>query len=433
MKNISWLNELKIRGGWGKLGSISNINPTNAYTLYGQVINRSYYDMNGTSSSPLAGLFVSQYGNPNTTWEEDIISNVGIDASIIKSKLDFSIEWYKKMISGLLFRPLAPGTNGGAADPFINSGDVENTGIDAALTYHGQSGKNFKFDITGTFTSYNNKVITLGPDTKYVPSYSAGSSRIGAFGRLQPGQPVGEFFGYEYIGLFQSWADVNKSPTQQNAAPGRMKFKDVNGDGVIDDKDRTFFGNPNPKFTTGVNLSVNYKNFDLSTFLYASVGNKVINYVRYWTDFPQVFEGAVSKDAVYNSATLVNASGQPVSYKDPTAHISNPGARVPLLERSANFSNTTTFNSYYMEDGSFLRMKSLILGYTIPSKTLSRFKIDQFRIYVQASNLFTITKYTGLDPELQGSNLGDNTSFGIDLGNYPANQKVYTVGVNLTF
>jgi hypothetical protein len=275
--------------------------------------------------------------------------------------------------------------------------------------------------------------VTLGADTKYIDEYSAGSSRIGAFNRLQAGQPVGEFFGYDYIGLFQSWAEVNKSPKQQDAAPGRMKFKDVNGDGVIDDKDRTFIGNPNPKYTAGLNLGINYKNFDLSTFLYASVGNKVINYVRYWTDFPQVFEGAVSKNAVLNSANLVNSSGQPTSYKDPTAHIGNPGATVPLLERSANFSNTTTFNSYYMEDGSFLRMKSLILGYTIPSKTLSRFKIDQFRIYVQASNLFTITKYTGLDPELQGSDLNNNTNFGIDLGNYPANQKVYTVGVNLTF
>ena len=178
---------------------------------------------------------------------------------------------------------------------------------------------------------------------------------------------------------------------------------------------------------------MSYRNFDLSTFLYASVGNKVINYVRYWTDFPQVFEGAVSNDAVNNSAKLINASGQPTYYKDPTAHVANPGAFVPLLERSANFSNTTTFNSYYMESGTFLRMKSLILGYTIPTKVLNRFFIDQFRIYVQASNLFTVTKYTGLDPELQTSDLNNNTNFGIDLGNYPANQKVYTVGVNVSF
>ena len=134
LKDVSWLNELKIRGSWGKLGSISNINPTNAYTLYGQQINQSYYDINGTSHTPAAGLYVSQYGNPNTTWEQDIITDVGFDASFIKNKLEFTFDWYKKLISGLLFVPAVPGTNGGTLDPFLNSGNVQNTGIDA-VTY----------------------------------------------------------------------------------------------------------------------------------------------------------------------------------------------------------------------------------------------------------------------------------------------------------
>src|SRR5882724_309013 len=126
MKNITWLNELKIRGGWGKLGTINNINPTNAYTLYGQQINQSYYDLNGTSNTPVAGLYVSQYGNPNTSWEKDVLTNIGFDATILNNRLDFSFEWYKKLISGLLTRPNAPGTNGGAPDPFINSGNIQN-------------------------------------------------------------------------------------------------------------------------------------------------------------------------------------------------------------------------------------------------------------------------------------------------------------------
>lgn len=429
----SFINDLKIRGGWGKLGSISNIVATNPYNLYSLSAANANYDLSGSNNSSATGAYASQVGNVNTTWEQDIVTNIGLDATLFNNKVDFTIDWYKKAVSGLLFRPSASAFGGGATPAFINVGNIENKGIDGSITYHGSINKDLKFDVTGNFTSYNNKVISLGTGTKYIDEFSSGSSRIGAFSRLQPGEPLGEFFGYDVVGLFQSWADVNKSPTQQDAAPGRFKFRDVNHDGVIDDKDRTFFGNPNPKFTTGLNLSITYKGFDLSTFLYASVGNKDINYVRYWTDFPQVFEGAVSLDAVNNSAMLVNSSGQPTSYKDPSAHVVNPGAFVPLLERSANFSNTTTFNSYYMEDGSYLRMKSLILGYTIPSKVLNRFKIDQFRIYVEASNLFTITKYTGLDPELQGSDLNDNTNFGIDLGNYPANQKVYTVGVNLSF
>jgi TonB-dependent starch-binding outer membrane protein SusC len=429
----SFINDLKIRGGWGKLGGLNNINPTNAYTLYSLSSPSASYDLGGTNNSSLLGAYASQTGNQFTTWEEDITTNVGLDATLFKNKVEFSFDWYKKAISGLLFRPSGSAFLGGAQLAVENVGDIENKGIDASLTYHGSISKDWKFDVNGTFTSYNNKVISLGFGNKYQDRGNAGSGRIGAFTRLQPGEPVGEFFGYQVVGLFQDYGDVNKSAKQQDAAPGRLKFKDVNNDNVIDDKDRTFFGNPNPKFTTGLNLSVSYKNFDLSTFLYASVGNKDINYVRYWTDFPQVFEGAVSTDAVNNSAKLVNSSGQPTYFQDPTAKVANPGAKVPLLERSANFSNTTTFNSYYLEDGSYLRMKSLILGYTIPSKHLNRYKIDQFRIYIQAVNLFTITKYTGLDPELQTSDFGDNTNFGIDLGNYPSNQKVYTVGVNLSF
>jgi hypothetical protein len=150
-------------------------------------------------------------------------------------------------------------------------------------------------------------------------------------------------------------------------------------------------------------------------FLYASVGNDVINNVRASIDFPQVFDVAISKDAVYNS-------WRP----------DRPGAKVPRLERSANFSNTTQFSSYYLEDGSFLRCKVVTLGYSIPVSSLMRFGINRLRIYVQGLNLFTVTSYTGLDPELGGPTL-TSTNFGNDGGSYPANQKAYTVGVNLAF
>ena len=423
MKNVNWLSELKIRGGWGKLGSISNINPTNAYTLYGQVVNRSYYDINGTSNSSVAGLYVSQYGNPNTTWEQDILSNIGLDAGLFQNKIDFTIEYYKKEISGLLFQPLAPGTNGGAADPFINSGNVENKGVDMSLTYHGQQ-KDFRFDITGTFTSYDNKVVSLPPGTKYI---DVGAPRVTS--RIQPGQALGSFFGYRVIGLFQNYADVNKSPTQQDAAPGRFKYEDVNHDGVIDNNDRTFFGNPNPKFTAGLNLSANYKNFDFYMFLYTSVGNDIINSVRGSTDFPQGFGNQISKNVALNSARLVDASGNPTNYKDASAQVDNSGTSIPMLEKSANFSNSGVFNSYTMESGSFLRCRNLTIGYNIISKTLTRLHFDKFRVYVQALNLFTVTNYSGLDPEL---NPGSNIAFGYDGGVYPNNQKTFNIGVNVT-
>jgi TonB-linked SusC/RagA family outer membrane protein len=426
MRNVNWLNELKIRGSWGKLGSISNINPTNAYTLYGQQVNQSYYDINGTSHNPVAGLYTSQYGNPGTTWEQDIITDVGFDASFMNNKFDLSFDWYKKLVSGLLFVPAVPGTNGGAVDPFTNSGDIQNTGIDLSLTYHGRVNSDLKFDITGTFTSYSNKVVSLPAGTLYI-NQPIGAQTITS--RIQPGHPLGAFFGYQVIGLFQSFDDVAKSPTQQDAAPGRFKYADVNHDGKINADDRTFFGNPNPSFTAGLNISVNYKNFDFYTFFYTQVGNDIINNVKSSTDFPQGFSNQISTNVAVNSARLIDANGQPASINDPTAHVANPGTNVPMLEKSANFSNSGAFNSYTMESGSFLRCRNLTIGYSIVSNTLKRMHFDRFRVYIQALNLFTASGYSGLDPEL---NPGTNTVFGYDNGVYPNNQKSYNVGVNIT-
>jgi len=381
------------------------------------------------------GFYQSQFGNPGTTWEQDIISNVGLDATLLNNKLNFSIEWYKKKISGLLFRKqsLIADFAGGASQPIINAGDIQNTGIDFSATYHATIGSDFHLDVTGTLTSYNSKVVSLPPGYKYQDNPSAGSNRIGAFSRAQPGQPIGEFFGYKVIGIFQDAADVTKSPAQDGANPGRFKFADINGDKVVDDQDRTWIGNPNPDFTYGLNLNANYKNFDLSAFFYGSQGNQVFNYVKYWTNFPQVFQGGIDKDVLTKSAILVNAAGQPTNVNDPTAHVSNPGATIPVLETASNTSNARSINSFYVEDGSFLKLRSLILGYTLPTSPLKKIGIDKLRIYIQGSNLFTITKYTGLDPELQGAALDNNSNFGIDLGNYPSNQKMYLFGINASF
>lgn len=357
-------------------------------------------------------MFNSQFGNPFTTWEEDIITNIGFDATFLQNKFDISAEWYKKSISGLLFPENLPATAGGSRRPFVNSGNIENSGIDVALTYHGAIKRDLTFDITATFTSYNNKVVSLPPGIDYID-----------FGvsRLQPGKAVGAFFGYKVLGLFQSPEDVAKSPTQNAAGPGRFKYEDNNGldvagkltgvpDGAITSADRIHFGNPNPDFSAGLNIGAKYKAFDFFVFLYASVGNDVVNNVRASTDFPQTFDVAISKDAFYNSWRPDRTNGT-----------------VPILERTANFSNGAgAFNSYLMENGSYLRAKTLSLGFTIPSEKLNRFGIDKFRLYGQAANLFTITDYRGLDPEFPGSNTS-SVNFGIDGGVYPANQKTFTV------
>jgi len=398
-----------------------NVDPTNAFNLYGSSASSgnfgSYYDINGANTSSLQGFTQTRIGNPATGWEEDKLINVGLDAILLKNKLDLSVEWYKKSINGLLFSPTLPGTVGGpgsAQPPTVNIGDIENKGWDISAGYHGTVGRDFKFDISANVTTYKSTIISIPGD--YFDA-SSGGTRLQNQTRNQVGHPIGAFFGYEVIGIFQSQEEVDKAPTQDAAAPGRFRYADVSGpdsvpDGKITPDDRTFMGDPNPKFTYGINLNASYKGFDFTAFFYGSQGNDVFNYVRYWTDFYPSFQGVKSKDLLYNSWSP-----------------DRPNAKTPIAENESNFSNNGVTNSYYIENGSFLKCKSMIIGYTVPSDKLKRIGVDKFRVYVQAANLFTITKYTGQDPEVTGN----NASFGIDYGTYPNNQKMYIVGVNLTF
>ena len=419
-KNITFFNDLKFRYSWGKLGSASNVPGTNPFSLYAANVGHSFYDIGGTSTNPASGFYNSNLGNRATTWESDIISNVGLDATFLQNKFDVTLEWYKKKVSGLLFpAQYSVLVRSDAQSPFINIGDMQNTGVDVTTTYHGNIQNGLRFDVTALVTTYNNKIISI-PGTGY---FTTGGSRNGDIVRNEVGHPVSSFYGYQVIDLFQSDADVAKSPIQDGAAPGRFKYADINHDGKISDSDRTFFGNPNPKFTYGLNISLSYQNFDFSAFFFGSYGNDIFNGVKIFTDFPQLFKGGLSKDAALHSWTPTNTN-----------------AKVPKLENAASFSTTTVINSYYLEKGSYLRNKQMSLGYTIPSKALSRIGIDKFRIYIQAVNLFTITKYKGLDPELQSSDPnnqsqsinGASNSFGIDYGNYPHTAQ-YLVGVNVNF
>jgi TonB-dependent starch-binding outer membrane protein SusC len=406
-KQATWVDNLMLRGSYGILGSQLNVSRGNAFDQFGPSTGNANYDINGNSNSTEPGFLATFIGNPRTGWEEDKLTNVGIDATLFKNKLDFTFEYFKKAVSGLLFTDQAPSTVGGAALPAVNIGNIENNGFDFSTTYHAALSNGLNFDIGAVLTTYKSNITDIPGE-----AFTTGGSRIGNFVKNQVGHPVGAFFGYKVERLFRDAADVTASPTQDAAAPGRFKYQDSNGDNEITSDDRAFFGDPNPDFTYGLNLGANFKGFDLSAFLYGSEGNDAINYVRYWTDFYPSFQGAKSKDLLYNSWS-------------PT----NTGAKTPIAENASNFSNNSVPNSYYLEDASFLKLRSLILGYTLPADKLQRFGIDKVRLYVQGANLFTITKYTGMDPEL----IGSTTAFGIDYGNYPNNQKNYNFGVSLTF
>ena len=211
------------------------------------------------------------------------------------------------------------------------------------------------------------------------------------------------------MGLFQSSGEVSGAATQDGAEEGFFRFADTDGNGVIDPDDRVHIGDPNPDFTYGLNLTFTYKNFDLTTFLYASQGNDIFNWNLWWVDFWPSFQGQKSDNLLNNSWTS-----------------SNTGATTPKASNKSNFSTNTQSVSYYIEDGSFTKMKNLQIGYNFPQNMLSSMSLTSLRIYLQGVNLFTITDYSGLDPELGG----DDRNFGVDRGNYPI-VKQFLIGLNI--
>lgn len=407
LKDVTWLNELKLRASYGVLGSQNNVSPQNAYTLFGGTFANSYYDIGGNGSLA-QGFAQTSIGNPNTGWEENIVTNAGLDATILNNKLDVSFEYYQKSINGLLFTQPLPATAGGATAPTVNIGDIQNKGVDLALNYRQTINPSLKFNIGANITTYKNEVVHI-PGPGYFDV--ANTQNLGNVVRNQVGQPVSSYFGYQVLGIFKNDAEVTAAPTQSGAAPGRFKYADINGDNKIDATDRTFLGSPNPDFTYGINLGVTYRNFDFSTILYGSQGNEIYNTIRSFTHFFSTYVGAKSND-------LLNAWTP-----------ENPNSSIPKIESTGSFSSSGVSNSFYVENGSFLKMRSLMIGYTVQPAVLKKFGMSKLRVYAQGANLFTLTKYTGLDPELSGN----SSAFGIDYANYPNNQKNFILGLNLSF
>lgn len=410
MKDISWINDLKLRGSWGVLGQTAAVQLANSFNLFGSSPGGSYYGIDGSTGNIALGYNASQNGNPKTKWEGDVITNVGFDAVLFKNHFDLSAEWYKRKVNGLLFVDQAGAVVGGAARPYVNIGDMQNTGVEVSASFHTSVSRDVTFSIGANITTYKNTITSIPGAAGF---FTSGGTRLGDVVRNMVGHPVGSFYGYKIIGYYQDAADIAKSPKQvgSDPIPGEFKYADVTPDGVIDDKDRTFIGNPNPKFTYGINLSLTYKQFDFSAIFYGSAGNDIFNYVSYFQDFYASFQNNKSKDVLYNSWTP-----------------SNPNAKLPIAENASTFYTNTVVNSFFIRKGSYLRCKQMQIGYNFKPDLLKRASIDRLRIYVQAANLFTITPYKGLDPELAGG----PAAFGIDYGNYPP-VKMVLVGINLSF
>jgi TonB-linked SusC/RagA family outer membrane protein len=417
MSGVNAISDLKLRAGWGKMGNQLSLDPANALTLYRTAIAGSAYDIVGNSTKVSQGFDTQRIGNPDTKWEASTTTNIGLDLALWNNKVGLTIDAYDRRTNDLLVPGQLAATAGVAELPFINLGDIRNRGVDLALNTSGRIVSDLRFDVNVTFSTYRNEVLRVGEnDDEFFESYG---SRWGQnISRTMKGQPLGSFYGYKVAGFFDDAAEMDEVE-QKGERIGGWRFEDLNGDGVINDDDRTFIGSPHPDFTTGLNLTLTYKGFDLNTFWYASVGNQLFNYSKYFTDF-NTFQGNRSTRVLTDTWTPENRD-----------------ASLPALDISDNFSNSVT-HDYYVEDGSYLRARTVQLGYTLPSSLISRAGLGSARIYLQAQNLLTFTKYQGIDPDLSFINQGGNAStadlnLGIDPGGYLPNPKQFLIGINFGF
>ncbi|MCD6597007.1 MAG: TonB-dependent receptor [Bacteroidales bacterium] len=410
MSGAGFISDLKLRAGYGTMGNQLPVSPANQFFLYGGGPGNSFYDLNGTTNSSLQGFRPTRIGNPNAKWETNTTTNFGFDAVLFNRKFEFIFDWYLKQNTDLLFNPELPGTAGAASRPYVNIGEMKNTGVDLQAIYRHIS-SDWRFEANLQFSAFKNEIVKIAEGYDF---FDSGGSRIGSFNRNMVGHSMGEFFGYNVTGLFQDDSEISGAADQDGAEPGFFRYEnasDENSNNVIDPDDRTFIGNPNPDFTYGLNIIVGYKGFDLTAFFYGSQGNDIFNYNKWWLDFWPSFQGQKSTDLLNNSWT-------------PT----NTGATVPKASNKSNFSTNTEANSYYIEDASYFRLKSLQLGYTFNKSMLGNV-FSSARIYLQGTNLFTITQYTGLDPELASFN---DTFQAVDEGNLPT-VKQFIIGVSLGF
>ncbi len=423
MEDIAWLDDLKVRGSWGIMGNQTNVGVLNSYYLFGGTRSNTYYDISGGNTVLTPGFSQTTIGNPAAKWESNINSNVGFDAAVANGKIQISVDYYSKKIKDLLFNPVYPGTAGASTVPYVNIASMNNKGIDASISGNFNLSKDLKLDATAVVTTYDNKITKVSNISDY---FGSDPKRFGIdIIRNAVGNPVSSFFGYQIEGFWNSAEEIaaadaeaqnatnNPSAVYQNdVRPGHFRYADINGDNQITDADRTFLGNPNPSLTYGLNLGLSYKNFDFSIFLFGSQGNEIWNQTKWWTDFWSTLgPGSKSKTALYNSWTPEHRN-----------------AKVAIQESTASFGTSSAPNSYYVENGSFLRAKNAQLGYVFSNTRLGNSGIEKIRVYLQAANFFTITKYSGIDPEITGT----STSFGIDEGGY-AQPRQYIIGVNLQF
>jgi TonB-linked SusC/RagA family outer membrane protein len=431
------VQNIMLRFGWGVTGN-QNV-PFRIYDTYGGGRGDTFYDIGGTGSSIQPGFKTTALGNPTLKWEENHSANVGLDFEFLNSRGNFTVDLYRRNTSNLLFDPPQPAAGGSAAPPILNIGSMRNTGIDFSIGYRSTIGSTV-WSVAFNGSHYKNEITKIDGVQTFFFGRGASVVREQNAVRNDIGHPLGSFYGLIADGYYLDSLDA--APYwSQGARPGRIKFRDLDGDGQITAADRTFIGSPLPNFTGGLDLAVRHGNWELSGTVFGSFGNKIFNTQKYWYAF-RYFQTNVANDMLTNSAQLngdceplppLTPGGPSPGYKCP-GRLINPNAKYPRLDNSDDFSRQ--FSSYWVENGSYVRLRTLQLSYSLPPAIVRW--IPAARIYVQAENLFTISGYSGLDPSLpvpaSGGNTGDirDEARGIDQGVYPSN-KIITIGISTTF
>jgi TonB-dependent starch-binding outer membrane protein SusC len=415
-----YVNDMLLRFGWGVTGN-QLIPSGRIVSQYGGDKGDTFYDIQGNNTIQ-PGYRQTSLGNKDLKWEENRSTNVGTDMTLWDGKVSFVADVYTRNTDNLLFDPRLPGTAGVAAPPIVNVGKMQNKGFEFQV---GHRGATWSAMLNGSH--YNNKIVRIDGVQNFF--FGPLGIRFGNPTINEVGQPIGAFYGLVSEGFFNSQAEATArtpaggcgsaaAPCQDGAAPGRIKFRDVNGDGKITAADNTIIGSPHPKFTGGLDLSYRRGNWDVASTIFGSYGNKIFDAQKQWYVFRN-FSTNVRKDLITDSWTPTHTN-----------------AKYPILDVNDNYSHA--ISSFYVEDGSYTRMRALQVGYSIPAGIRYLNNLAGARVYVEAENLFTLTGYDGLDPALPSNNTygaaGDirDQIKGVDVGAYPSN-RVFSIGIVTSF
>ena len=410
LRDNNLISELKLRASWGKLGNQEiGVYPYSSLVSTGD---RVY----AFGDNIVTGSSILETGNSAIKWETSTQSNLGLDLGLWQDKLTFTTDIFRKVSEDVLVRVPIPQSGGSTRAPYINAASVENKGIEFALSYR-STGKDFNYYVSPNVSIVRNKVLSIAGSEPILGGFGLSD---GPLTKTEPGRPIGSFFLWEMDGIFQSMEEIESSPYQtKDTRPGDVKFVDINGDNIIDDKDRSHAGNPFPEFTYGMQLGVNYKNFDLSAMLQGVQGNDV--YFLY------------GNFAYETQSRGFNSYADILNRWTPTNTDTNI-PKVSLDDRNGNRRASTRF----LYDGSYMRIRNISLGYNLKS-VLKWDQISAMRVYFTVQNAFTFTKYPGLDPEIQanandtrGLGLSSDLAVGIDWGTVPA-PRTYVAGIKIDF